>query len=124
MDLKEVQQYVYKGGRLKQPKGCPDDMYRLMLTTWNANPDFRPSFAQLQALFEKTFARCSQAPRDVGKLINELLAAATAEADYLQQMAESGFGFDAAEVRNSLALDTVAWEGADGLQAMFAAGKI
>jgi hypothetical protein len=42
-------------------------------------------------------------------------------------MAQSGFGFDAAEVRNSLALDSVEWGGygdGEALQAMFAAGKI
>ena len=27
MNLKEVQRFVYKGGRLKRPSGCPEDMY-------------------------------------------------------------------------------------------------
>lgn len=40
---------VTKGYRLPKPDDCPDDLYQVMLSCWDEDPEKRPSFAQLHA---------------------------------------------------------------------------
>ena len=62
---------------------------------------------QLQTVFSNTMERCSGVPRDVGRLINELLATDTDQ--FEADAASLSSAFDAAEVRNSLALESLEW---------------
>ncbi|MBN3326249.1 TYRO3 kinase, partial [Atractosteus spatula] len=43
----EIYEYLIKGGRLKQPPGCLDDIYNIMYSCWSPNPKGRPTFQQL-----------------------------------------------------------------------------
>lgn len=41
----EVCQKVYSGYRLKAPKDCPENIYKLLLECWKFDPSLRPSNA-------------------------------------------------------------------------------
>ncbi|KAL3306987.1 Ephrin type-A receptor 5 [Cichlidogyrus casuarinus] len=47
----EVLQQVKQGYRMPNPssegKPCPQDLYELMLSCWNKEPDLRPDFGQI-----------------------------------------------------------------------------
>ena len=43
----ETSQKVIEGYRLPQPSSCPEDIYQLMLSCWNGEPDKRPSFSSI-----------------------------------------------------------------------------
>uniref|UniRef100_H2ZIT7 Tyrosine-protein kinase n=1 Tax=Ciona savignyi TaxID=51511 RepID=H2ZIT7_CIOSA len=43
----EVVERVAHGHRLERPQSCPHDVYRLMLKTWDMEPEKRPSFNNL-----------------------------------------------------------------------------
>lgn len=43
----EVVEQVAKGLRLPKPDGCPDLVWSIVMTCWEADPSKRPSFAQL-----------------------------------------------------------------------------
>jgi len=40
----EVVEFITGGGRLTQPKTCPDDVFELMQNCWKENPADRPNF--------------------------------------------------------------------------------
>jgi hypothetical protein len=43
-----VRQYLTSGERLLHPgEGCPNELYEIMLTCWEENPETRPTFNQL-----------------------------------------------------------------------------
>lgn len=48
LDLIENMNY-----RLDQPPGCPDSIYRLMLSCWSLEPVDRPTFVQLHQAFSE-----------------------------------------------------------------------
>eukprot|EP00729_Bicosta_minor_P000254 gene254-8695_t len=106
MNLKEVQRFVYKGGRLKRPSGCPEDMTKRLHSLLPILHRDADNF------FSGTLARCTGAPRDVGRLINELL---TTDTDQFEaDTASLSSAFSTPEVRNSLALESVEWGFGDG----------
>lgn len=37
--------------RLQKPHGCPDSIYKLMLSCWSLEPNTRPTFADLHKAF-------------------------------------------------------------------------
>ncbi len=45
----EVAEFVFKGGRLKQPQGCPNGMWEVFASCWFEQPIFRPSFEVLDS---------------------------------------------------------------------------
>ncbi|WIA33379.1 hypothetical protein OEZ86_006515 [Tetradesmus obliquus] len=47
----EVVQSVLSGARLARPPRCPREVYQLMLHCWAAQPEQRPSFTDILALF-------------------------------------------------------------------------
>lgn len=55
MKNKEVVQAVSEGHRMPCPRGCPDGLYKIMLTCWKADPDERPTFESLVFILEDFF---------------------------------------------------------------------
>lgn len=51
----EVLQQVERGYRMPCPSNCPQELYQIMLDTWKANPDQRPTFEALQYRLEDFF---------------------------------------------------------------------
>jgi len=49
----QVIAYLERGERLLQPRDCPEDIYRIMLRCWCADPVNRPSFKDLYEIFMK-----------------------------------------------------------------------
>lgn len=45
--LADVIRRIKDGYRMDKPEDCPDDVYDIMLTVWDINPDKRPSFKSL-----------------------------------------------------------------------------
>ena len=43
----EVKRLVGEGERMNQPNDCPDNIYMMMKTCWNADPKQRPDFMEL-----------------------------------------------------------------------------
>ena len=69
LDLIENMNY-----RLDQPPGCPDSIYRLMLSCWSLEPVDRPTFVQLhQALSENPEHRDISRHRDLYQNPGDLL---------------------------------------------------
>jgi hypothetical protein len=40
---------VHQGKRMDMPKGCPKDMWKVLMDTWQGNEHKRPNFEQLKA---------------------------------------------------------------------------
>ncbi|XP_020610299.1 fibroblast growth factor receptor 2-like [Orbicella faveolata] len=49
----EVVDFLKSGHRLKQPDGCPDKIYEIMMSCWRPDPSKRPSFSELVTSLEK-----------------------------------------------------------------------
>ena len=47
MTNSEAIEKIVQGYRLGQPEECSLDMYKLMLSCWEINPDQRPSFTRI-----------------------------------------------------------------------------
>jgi hypothetical protein len=47
----QVVHSVLSGARLARPARCPRELYQLMLDCWAAQPEQRPSFTDILALF-------------------------------------------------------------------------
>jgi hypothetical protein len=41
--------FLERGSRLAQPKGCPDQYFALMKACWGREPEQRPTFTRLRA---------------------------------------------------------------------------
>ena len=52
MDMKEVVDQVKQGYRMSKPDGCPENVFAIVLSCWEAEPDQRPSFATIKAQLE------------------------------------------------------------------------
>ncbi|KAG5857172.1 hypothetical protein ANANG_G00016290 [Anguilla anguilla] len=91
----EIYEYLIKGGRLKQPPDCRDDIYEIMHSCWSPVPKCRPSFQQLIDQLEGVWAGLSPGP---GK---EPLLYVNLEADGC----EAGRGLGA----GSLGLEELGW---------------
>jgi len=48
----EIVDFLKSGQRLKQPDGCPDNIYQIMTTCWSYDPLKRPSFGELVTSLE------------------------------------------------------------------------
>ncbi|XP_039442885.1 fibroblast growth factor receptor homolog 1-like [Culex pipiens pallens] len=51
-DWQSFLEYLKQGHRLEQPTNCPDEIYQLMEACWEFNPENRPTFEQISAVFE------------------------------------------------------------------------
>lgn len=51
----DVLQRIDEGYRHPRPHGCPVQVYEVMLQTWEANSDARPTFEHLSNYFEDYF---------------------------------------------------------------------
>ncbi|MBN3298805.1 TYRO3 kinase, partial [Amia calva] len=58
----EIYEYLIKGGRLKQPPDCLDDIYDIMYSCWSPNPKTRPGFPFLIEQLEGLWAGLSPGP--------------------------------------------------------------
>lgn len=45
--------FIERGKRLPQPEKCPDTVYKQMLRCWQAKPEHRPTFRELNQHFEE-----------------------------------------------------------------------
>lgn len=53
MTNSEAMEKVVEGYRLAQPEECTQEMYKLMLSCWNSDPDERPSFSTILEAINK-----------------------------------------------------------------------
>ena len=53
MTNSEAMEKIVEGYRLPQPEECSQDMYKLMLSCWNVNPEERPTFEKILETIEK-----------------------------------------------------------------------
>lgn len=51
----DVMDKVKNGYRMPKPDDCPDKLYDVMLETWKADPQKRPTFETLQWTLEDFF---------------------------------------------------------------------
>eukprot|EP00040_Diaphanoeca_grandis_P035098 m.219698 g.219698 ORF g.219698 m.219698 type:complete len:709 (+) comp33302_c0_seq1:191-2317(+) len=78
--LADVQPFVRQGGRLPEPKDCPDLMYKLMQWCWQKEPKKRPTFTLLVVELRKLQQQHTGEVRDVGKMINRKMETELAKA--------------------------------------------
>ncbi len=57
MSNEQVVQHVNSGNRLSCPVNCPSELYSVMLSCWNADPNSRPTFTQLYETLHKFYIR-------------------------------------------------------------------
>ncbi|VDD84258.1 unnamed protein product [Mesocestoides corti] len=55
MNNTETLNQVSSGYRMPKPNACPDGIYEVMLQTWDALPEHRPTFEYLCSYFEEYF---------------------------------------------------------------------
>ncbi|KAJ8353575.1 hypothetical protein SKAU_G00211420 [Synaphobranchus kaupii] len=91
----EIYEYLIKGGRLKQPPDCRDDIYEIMHSCWSPVPKCRPSFQQLIDQLEGVWAGLSPGPSKEPLLYVNLEA----------NGCEAGAGLEA----GSLGLEELGW---------------
>uniref|UniRef100_A0AC34FJT2 Protein kinase domain-containing protein n=1 Tax=Panagrolaimus sp. ES5 TaxID=591445 RepID=A0AC34FJT2_9BILA len=48
MNSNEVLEFIQQGGRLHKPISSPDDLYEIMRSCWNENPELRPKFEDIK----------------------------------------------------------------------------
>uniref|UniRef100_A0AC34FG12 Protein kinase domain-containing protein n=1 Tax=Panagrolaimus sp. ES5 TaxID=591445 RepID=A0AC34FG12_9BILA len=65
LDITGVREFLDSGMRLHRPEYCPEELYALMLSCWDENPDKRPTFEVLKVnvidiLFQYTEANPQQ----------------------------------------------------------------
>ncbi|TNN07763.1 Tyrosine-protein kinase Fyn isoform 1 [Schistosoma japonicum] len=73
MNNTETLQQVENGYRMPCPINCPNSIYEIMLNTWDARPECRPTFAFLCNYFEDYFtsAELSYRPADNNNLVDD-----------------------------------------------------
>lgn len=60
----DVKTQVSDGNRLSQPEGCPDAIYSMMMRCWNIKPQNRPSFLELEAIYDDVYDRIQSGALD------------------------------------------------------------
>ncbi|XP_066917085.1 fibroblast growth factor receptor 2-like isoform X2 [Clytia hemisphaerica] len=61
---RELPEFLSSGGRMEQPPRCPNEVFQLMLETWNELPDHRPTFNDIvMRLASVVEAHCN--PQDI-----------------------------------------------------------
>ncbi|KJE96371.1 TKL protein kinase, variant 1 [Capsaspora owczarzaki ATCC 30864] len=55
VELSQVLDKIETGYRMPKPKGCPDEVYALMLQCWQWKPADRPTFANIKLQLESMF---------------------------------------------------------------------
>ncbi|XP_046876663.1 tyrosine-protein kinase receptor UFO-like [Hypomesus transpacificus] len=61
----EIYDYLRQGNRLKQPLGCPDDIYCLMFSCWRLSPKDRPGFGALRGALEQALQQIPEQDEDL-----------------------------------------------------------
>lgn len=72
MHNKEVIERVQRGYRLPPPSNCdcPDELYEVMRDCWHSDPDKRPTFEYLAAVFDNWNISAEQSYRDASVCFN------------------------------------------------------
>ena len=60
MTFAETLEQVQQGYRMPQPKGCPDEVYDIMLGCWKEKPEDRSTFKTVQFLLDRIFTATDQ----------------------------------------------------------------
>jgi serine/threonine protein kinase len=60
MTFEEILEQVQQGYRMPQPKGCPDELYDVMLGCWKEKPEDRSTFKSVQFPLNRIFTATSQ----------------------------------------------------------------
>ena len=60
MTNRQVLEAVDRGYRMPPPEGCPDPLYKIMLTCWKHEPEDRPTFESLKNLLEDYYVSGSE----------------------------------------------------------------
>ena len=53
MQMFVIKEKVLEGYRMKQPEGCPGDIYEAMTACWDSTPEDRPTFKELHEFLTK-----------------------------------------------------------------------
>ncbi|XP_056148605.1 tyrosine-protein kinase Lyn [Lampris incognitus] len=48
----DVMTMIQRGYRMPQPENCPAELYNIMMSCWNSNPDDRPTFDYMQSVLD------------------------------------------------------------------------
>lgn len=68
----DVLKRIKEGERLPAPRDCPDAVYTVMRSCWNADPKLRPPFSDLHTRVSALHsAHLDAPPRDIGALVQE-----------------------------------------------------
>ncbi|XP_068706399.1 tyrosine kinase receptor Cad96Ca-like [Montipora foliosa] len=60
----EILDFLNSGQRLKQPEGCSDDTYQIMVSCWKQDPSQRPLFGELEKIFDQKLQTKSGSLKD------------------------------------------------------------
>jgi hypothetical protein len=71
--INQMNSFLEKGSRLKQPEACPPDVWAMIMQCWSADVDVRFDFARAQAAIRKLQEKypLPGSRRDLGKTIKE-----------------------------------------------------
>jgi len=53
---------ISSGYRMPKPSDCPEEIYELMTSCWNADPKSRPTFKQLYDSIDRMYKRTFNTP--------------------------------------------------------------
>lgn len=56
----EVSEFLSSGRRLESPEETPEEVYSIMMSCWEAEPELRPSFQSLVEKFHEILSRETQ----------------------------------------------------------------
>jgi len=54
MSIRAAWEEIPKGARLDRPKNCPNDLWLILASCWEINPEARPNFIQILKLLQMT----------------------------------------------------------------------
>jgi serine/threonine protein kinase len=79
---RRVIEEIKVGNRMERSPLCPEEIYELMLSTWHADPEQRPTFRMLSTSLNALMLALEEKPQEVGT--NKLIAQFNAVKDRIQ----------------------------------------